>query len=82
MLMKWGFFLYIYIYKYLLNKALIFKDYDCHRGKNSKDRIMLLVSTNMSIKGNLRLLAVGKSKNHRIFINVVSLKVSIVLSYC
>lgn len=44
----------ILLKKCLPNKTLTFKDYDdCYGGKNSKNRIILLVGTNTSVKKKL-----------------------------
>lgn len=56
----------VLFYKCLPNKILIFKDDDCHGGKNSWDRITVLVGTNMSGKEILWLLVIVKRKNPRI----------------
>lgn len=62
-------------YKCLPNKTLTLKDDACHGGKNSKERITVMVGANMSGKEKLRLLVIGKSKNPRVFKNVTSLEV-------
>ena len=40
-------------YECLTNKTLTFKDNACHGGKNSKDRITVMVGTHMSGKEKL-----------------------------
>lgn len=51
----------------LPNKTLAFKKEDCHGGKQSKERITVLVAANMSGTEKLPLLIIGKSKKPHCF---------------
>ena len=62
-------------FKLLPDKSLIFKNEPCHGGKQSKDRITVLVGSNSDGSEKLPLLIIGKSKNPRCFKNVKSLPV-------
>ncbi|XP_033229057.1 tigger transposable element-derived protein 4-like [Belonocnema kinseyi] len=54
---------------------LTFKGDTCHGGKQSKDRVTVMVCANMSGKEKLELLVIGKSKNPRCLKGVKSLPV-------
>ena len=54
------------------DKTLAFKGECCSGGKNSKERVMLLVGANMDGSEKLPLLMIGKSANPRCFKNVKS----------
>lgn len=54
------------------NKTLAFKGETCSGGKNSKERVTLLVGANMDGSEKLPLLMIGKSANPRCFKNVKS----------
>lgn len=62
-------------FKCLPNKTLAFKNENCFGGKNSKERITVMVCSNMSGSEKIKLLVIGKSKNPRCFKNVKSLEV-------
>lgn len=63
-------------YKLTPDRTLKFREEQCKGGKLSKDRITVLLCTNMSGKDKRKLLVIGKSKNPRCFKNVVSLPVN------
>lgn len=46
----------------LPDKTLEIKGVDCHGGKNSKERVTVMVCANMSCTEKLPLLAIGKLK--------------------
>jgi hypothetical protein len=60
-------------FKCLPNKTLALKNDDCHGGKQSKERITVLLCTNMTGTEKLTPLVIGKSKKLRCFVNVKSL---------
>lgn len=62
-------------FKCLPNKTLAFKGQKCFGGKNSKERITVMVASNMSGSEKLKLLVIGKSKNPRCFKGIKSLDV-------
>lgn len=62
-------------YKMTPDKTLKFKGEKCTRGKTAKDRIIVLVATNMTGSEKRKLVIIGKSKNPRCFKNVKSLPV-------
>nr|XP_014351162.1 PREDICTED: tigger transposable element-derived protein 4-like [Latimeria chalumnae] len=49
-------------YKLLPNRTLVLKREECHGGKHSKERIKLLVGSNMDGSEKLKLLVIGKAK--------------------
>ncbi|XP_006005322.1 tigger transposable element-derived protein 4-like [Latimeria chalumnae] len=51
--------------KLLLNRTLALKGEECHGGKHSKERITLLVGSNMDGSEKLKLLVFGKAKQPR-----------------
>lgn len=61
-------------FKCLPSKTLAFKNDKCFGGKNSKDRITLMVASNMTGSEKIKLLVIGKSKNPRCFKGVKSLE--------
>ncbi|XP_064417988.1 tigger transposable element-derived protein 4-like [Latimeria chalumnae] len=62
-------------YKLLPNKTLALKGEECHGGKHSKERITLLVGSNMDGSEKLKLLVIGKAKQPRCFKGVKALPV-------
>lgn len=62
-------------FKCLPNKTLALKNDDCHGGKNSKERVTVLLCTNMTGTEKLTPLVIGKSKKPRCFANIKSLPV-------
>lgn len=62
-------------FKCLPNKTLAFKGQKCFGGKHSKERITVMVASNMSGSEKLKLLVIGKSKNPRCFKGIKSLDV-------
>ncbi|XP_064423274.1 tigger transposable element-derived protein 4-like [Latimeria chalumnae] len=52
-------------YKLLPNRTLALKGEECHGGKHSKERITLLVGSNMDGSEKLKLLVIGKAKQPR-----------------
>lgn len=54
-------------FKCLPDKTLTFKNEKCFGGKHNKDRITVMVCSNMSGTEKLNLLVIGKSKNPRCF---------------
>lgn len=54
-------------------KTLTFKNDECHYGKHSKERLTILLATNMSGTEKLPPLAIGKSKKPRYFSRYKSL---------
>ncbi|XP_049316861.1 tigger transposable element-derived protein 4-like, partial [Bactrocera dorsalis] len=62
-------------FKCLPNKTIAFKGQKCFGGKNSKERITVMVASNMSGSEKLKLLVIGKSKNPRCFKGIKSLDV-------
>lgn len=62
-------------FKCLPNKTLTFKNDNCFGGKHSKDRITVMVASNMTGKEKLKLLVIGKSQKPRCFRGIKSLEV-------
>ena len=62
-------------FRLLPDKTLAFKNKSCHGGKQSKERITVMVGANSDGSEKLPLLVIGKSKNPRCFKNVKSLPV-------
>ncbi|XP_055617640.1 tigger transposable element-derived protein 4-like [Toxorhynchites rutilus septentrionalis] len=62
-------------FKCLPNKTYCFKSDKCHGGKNSKERITVVVATNMDGSEKLELLVIGKSAKPRCFKNIKNLPV-------
>lgn len=62
-------------FKCLPNKTLTFKTEKCFGGKQSKERITVLVASNMTGLEKLKLLVIGKAKNPRCFKGIRSLDV-------
>lgn len=60
-------------YKCLSDKTMTFKNGKCHGGKYSKDRVTILLATNMSETEKLKPLIIGKSKKPRCFAGCRSL---------
>lgn len=58
---------------FLPDKTLEFKGVDCHGGKNSKERVTVMVCSNMSGNEKLPLLVIGKSKKPRCFKGIKTL---------
>jgi hypothetical protein len=54
-------------FRCLPDKTLTFKHEKCHGGKHSKERVTLLLATNMDGSEKFKLLLIGKSKNPRCF---------------
>lgn len=54
-------------FKALPDKTAVFKGDECHGGKQSKDRVTLLLAANMSGTDKLTPLMIGKSKSPRCF---------------
>lgn len=63
-------------FKCLPNKTLAFKHEKCHGGKRSKERLTVMVASNMAGTEKLPLLVIGKSKNPRCFKGTKSLGVN------
>lgn len=62
-------------YKMMPERTLALSGDPCHGGKHSKERITVLVGSNMSGTEKLPLLVIGKSKNPRCFKGMKSLPV-------
>nr|XP_014351091.1 PREDICTED: tigger transposable element-derived protein 4-like [Latimeria chalumnae] len=62
-------------YKLLPNRTLALKGEECHSGKHSKERITLLVGSNMDGTEKLKLLVIGNAKQPRCFKGVKALPV-------
>lgn len=62
-------------FKCIPNRTLTFKNDKCFGGKNSKERITVMIGANMIGTEKLKLLVIGKSKNPRCFKGVKSLEV-------
>ncbi|XP_053957785.1 tigger transposable element-derived protein 4-like [Anastrepha ludens] len=62
-------------FKCLPTKTLAFKNEKCFGGKQSKERITVLVGSNMTGSEKLKLLVIGKAKNPRYFKGIKSLGV-------
>ncbi|XP_045208819.2 tigger transposable element-derived protein 4-like [Mercenaria mercenaria] len=60
-------------YRALSDKTLEFKNVDCHGGKQSKERLTVMVCANMSGSEKVKLLIIGKSAKPRCFKNVKKL---------
>ncbi|XP_048757081.2 tigger transposable element-derived protein 4-like [Ostrea edulis] len=63
-------------YKLLPEKTLQLKGEDCHGGKRSKERLTVMVSSNMDGSEKLKLLVIRKYENPRCFKGVKSLPVT------
>jgi len=50
-------------YKCLPDRTMTFKNEKCHGGKHSKERVTILLATNMSGTEKLKPLIIGKLKN-------------------
>ncbi|KAK3084766.1 hypothetical protein FSP39_018528 [Pinctada imbricata] len=61
-------------YKLMPDKTLEFKSVSCHAGKQSKERLTVMVAANMSGTEKLPLMFIGKSANPRCFKNVKRLQ--------
>lgn len=62
-------------FKCLPNKTLAFKSEKCFGGKCSKERITVMIGSNMTGSEKLKLLVIGKAKNPRCFKGIKSLDV-------
>jgi DDE superfamily endonuclease/Tc5 transposase DNA-binding domain len=62
-------------FKCLPDKTYTFRSEKCHGGKKSKERLTVMVCTNMFGTDKVKLLVIGKSKKPRCFKNVRSLPV-------
>lgn len=62
-------------FKCLPQKTLAFKNEKCHGGKKSKERVTLMVGSNMAGDEKLKLLVIGKSAKPRCFKGIQSLPV-------
>lgn len=62
-------------FKCLPDKTYEFKDEKCHGGKHSKERVTVLLATNMTGTDMIKPLVIGKSKKPRCFAGVKSLPV-------
>ncbi|XP_037557867.1 tigger transposable element-derived protein 4-like [Dermacentor silvarum] len=62
-------------YKMLPEKTLTFKDDDCAGGKSSKERVSVLIATNMTGRERCHLLVLGKAAKPRCFKGVKTLPV-------
>jgi len=60
-------------YKLLLSRTLQTKDETCHGGKQSKDRLTVMVTANMDGTEKLKLLVIGKFQNPKCFKGIKSL---------
>ncbi|XP_057324247.1 tigger transposable element-derived protein 4-like [Microplitis mediator] len=60
-------------FKCLPDKTLIFKNEKCYGGKHSKERLTILLATNMTGSEKLKPLVIGKSKKPRCFSGCKSL---------
>ncbi|XP_014250358.1 tigger transposable element-derived protein 4-like [Cimex lectularius] len=60
-------------YRLTPDKTLRFKGESCHGGKHSKERVTVLVASNMTGTDKKKLLIIGKSKSPRCFKNVQKL---------
>lgn len=60
-------------FKCLPDKTLTFSSEKCHGGKRSKDRVTLMVGSNMTGTEKLDLLLIGKSEKPRCFTGIKSL---------
>ena len=63
-------------FQMLPNKTFTFKGDPCHGGKNSKQRLTLMIGANMDGSEKLPILAIGKSAKPRCFLNVKKLPVT------
>lgn len=54
-------------FKCLPDKTLTFKNMQCHGGKNSKQRVTLMLAANMDGSEKLKILLIGKSEKPRCF---------------
>lgn len=61
--------------KCLPNKTLAFRNETCHGGKSSKERITVLVGSNMKGNEKLKLVVIGKSAKPRCFKGILTLPV-------
>lgn len=59
-------------FKCLPDRSMCFKDEKCHGGKNSKDRVTVLLAANMDGTEKLKPLMIGKSAKPRCFKNIKS----------
>ena len=60
-------------YRLHSDKTLEFKGVDCHGGKQSKERLIVMVCANMTGSEKLKLFVVGKSRKPHCFKNVKTL---------
>lgn len=58
-------------YKCLPNNTLAFKNESCHGGKNSKERITVLLAANATGTEKLKPLVIGKSQKPRCFKGII-----------
>lgn len=65
-----------FFFKLLPSKSITFNGEKCTGGKLSKERLTVLVGTNMSGSGKLKLLVIGKSKNPRCFKGITNVPVT------
>lgn len=63
-----------FFYKCLPDRTLTFKNEKCHGGKNSKERITVMLVANMDGSQKLKPLMIGKFSNPRCFKNVKSFR--------
>ena len=63
-------------FQLLPSKTYTYKGDPCHGGKNSKQRLTLMIGTNMDGSEKLPILAIGKSAKPRCFQNVKKLPVT------
>ena len=61
-----------FFYKCLPDRTLTFKNEKCHGGKNSKERMTVMLAANMDGSQKLKPLMIGKFANPRCFKNVKS----------
>ena len=66
----------VHFFRLFPDKTLEFKGVDCHGGKNSKERLTVMVCANMAGSEKMPLLVIGKSKNLRCFKNIKTLPTS------
>lgn len=59
-------------YKCLPDRSMCFKEEKCHGGKNSKERVTILLAANMDGSEKLKPLMIGKSAKPRCFKNIKS----------
>ncbi|GBL81416.1 Tigger transposable element-derived protein 4 [Araneus ventricosus] len=59
-------------FRELPDKTAVFQGETCHGGKQSKERVTLLLATNMSGTEELTQLVIGKSRNPRCFKGIKS----------